>query len=165
MSEYKGGPLDELAKLFVEALRTDDPGEKKRLLDEWNEAIKRCNRVLMLKPEPLKEGSDRGKTIRGLECCTADLTEFHKDHFCDMCPYKSTDPEITYCFNKQDLMADALSLLKEQEQEISRLKLHVDCDAAEKLPSGCVGYGRGFNDDEPCETCKACEKYNGYGEE
>ena len=59
----------------------------------------------------------------------------------------------------------AVKLLKEQEQEISRLKHHVDCDAAEKLPSGCVGYGRGFNDDEPCETCKSCEKYNGYGEE
>ena len=59
----------------------------------------------------------------------------------------------------------AIAMLKEQEQEISRLKHHVDCDAAEKLPSGCVGYGRGFNDDEPCETCKACEKYNGYGEE
>ena len=58
-----------------------------------------------------------------------------------------------------------LELLKEQEQEISRLKHHVDCDTAEKLPSGCVGYGRGLNDDEPCETCKACEKYNGYGEE
>lgn len=58
-----------------------------------------------------------------------------------------------------------LEVLKAQEQEISRLKHYVDCDAAEKLPSGCVGYGRGFNDDEPCGTCKACEKYNGYGEE
>lgn len=55
MSEYTGGPLDELAKLFVKALRTDDPGEKKRMIDEWNEAIKRCNRVLTLKPEPPKE--------------------------------------------------------------------------------------------------------------
>ena len=60
---------------------------------------------------------------------------------------------------------DALALLKAQEQEISRLKHHVDCDAAEKLPTGCVGYGRGFNDDEPCETCKHCPAYNGYGEE
>ena len=55
MSEYTGGPLDELAKLFVKALRTDDPGEKKRMIDEWNEAIKRCNRVFTLKPEPPKE--------------------------------------------------------------------------------------------------------------
>ena len=59
----------------------------------------------------------------------------------------------------------AIALLKAQEQEISRLKHHIDCDAAEKIPAGCVGYGRGFNDDEPCETCKMCEKYNGYGEE
>ena len=65
----------------------------------------------------------------------------------------------------QNAASEAAELLKAQEQEISRLKHHVDCDAAEKLPSGCVGYGRGFNDDEPCETCKACEKYNGYGEE
>lgn len=64
-----------------------------------------------------------------------------------------------------DDLDDILDVLKAQEQEISRLKHHVDCGAAEKLPSGCVGYGRGFNDDEPCETCKACEKYNGYGEE
>lgn len=32
------------------------------------------------------------KVIKGLECCTADLAEYHQDHFCDMCPYKSTDP-------------------------------------------------------------------------
>jgi hypothetical protein len=63
------------------------------------------------------------------------------------------------------LADDALSLLKAQEQEISRLKHHVDCNAAEKLPSGCVGYGRSFSDDEPCETCKKCEKYNGYEDE
>ena len=55
MSEYNGGPLAELAKLFMKALRTDAPIEKKRLIDEWNEAIKRCNRVLTLKPEPPKE--------------------------------------------------------------------------------------------------------------
>jgi hypothetical protein len=55
MSEYTGGPLDELAKLFMKALRTDGPREKKHLIDEWNEAIKRCNRVLTPKPEPPKE--------------------------------------------------------------------------------------------------------------
>lgn len=55
MSEYTGGPLDELAKLFMKALRTDGPREKKRLIDEWNEAIKRCNHVLTMKPEPPRE--------------------------------------------------------------------------------------------------------------
>lgn len=34
MSEYRGGPLDELADLFMKALRTDDPHEKNRLIDE-----------------------------------------------------------------------------------------------------------------------------------
>lgn len=65
----------------------------------------------------------------------------------------------------RDVVIDTLNLLKKQEQEISRLKHHIDCDAAEKIPSGCVGFGRGFNDDEPCETCKECEKYNLYGVE
>ena len=103
------------------------------------------------------------KVIKGLECC--------KTQNCAECPYEDTSApvgkfgadELVAC--QPVLYADAIDLLKAQEQEISRLKHHVDCNAAEKLPSGCVGYGRGFNDDEPCETCKKCEKYNGYGEE
>ena len=51
MSEYTGGPLDALAKLFMQALRVDEPAEKKRLIDEWNVAVKHCNDVLMTKPE------------------------------------------------------------------------------------------------------------------
>ena len=62
------------------------------------------------------------KVCKGLECCTADLMEYHKDHFCDMCPYKSTDQHITYCFNKRDLMADALSLLKAQKPRVMTLE-------------------------------------------
>lgn len=62
------------------------------------------------------------KAIRGLECCTADLIEYHQDHFCVMCPYKSTDPRITYCFNKRDLMRDALSLLKAHEPRVMTLE-------------------------------------------
>lgn len=74
--------------------------------------------------------------------------------------YSNVDEDNTLV--PQQIVLHTIDLLKAQEQEISRLKHHVDCDAAEKLPSGCVGYGRGFNDDEPCEACK---KYNGYGEE
>ena len=110
---------------------------------------------------------DREKVIKGLDCCIGHgkpaprLGNEPRD--CENCPYSRINGiNNTLCF--RHLQRDALSLLKAQEQEISRLKHHVDCDAAEKLPSGCVGYGRGFNDDEPCETCKACEKYNGYGE-
>ena len=99
--------------------------------------------------------TDREKVTKGLECCGG-ISSVLK------CPYQGSEG----CDNcRGNVYLDALSLLKAQEQEISRLKHHVDCDAAEKLPSGCVGYGRGFNDDEPCETCKSCEKYNGYGEE
>lgn len=46
MSEYTGGPLDKLADLFIEALKTDDPQKKKRLIAEWNEQIKFVNSVL-----------------------------------------------------------------------------------------------------------------------
>ncbi|MBQ1776640.1 MAG: hypothetical protein IIZ93_00640 [Acidaminococcaceae bacterium] len=46
MSEYRGGPLDELADLFMKALKADDPHEKNRLIDEWNEKIKFINSVL-----------------------------------------------------------------------------------------------------------------------
>lgn len=99
---------------------------------------------------------DREGVIRWLKACSSGCEPG--------CPYEYKNMmNMVEC--KADLMQDALELLKVQEQEIRRLKHHVDCDAAEKLPSGCVGYGRGFNDDEPCETCKACEKYNGYGEE
>lgn len=46
MSEYRGGPLDELADLFMRALRADEPHEKKQLVDEWNKKIKFINSVL-----------------------------------------------------------------------------------------------------------------------
>lgn len=49
MSEYTGGPLDALAKLFLEALRTDDPNEQNRLIDEWNKEIKRLNAILKVR--------------------------------------------------------------------------------------------------------------------
>lgn len=105
------------------------------------------------------------KVMNGLDCCINHGKEIPRlgTFVCDFknCTYKYYAE--TPCY--RILIKDALSLLKAQEQEISRLKHHVDCNAAEKLPSGCVGYGRGFNDDEPCETCKKCKKYNGYDEE
>ena len=56
MSEYIGGPLDKLRRIFMKALRANNPGEKKRLIDEWNATVKHCNSVLMTKPEQTKEG-------------------------------------------------------------------------------------------------------------
>lgn len=102
----------------------------------------------------------REKVIKGLECL-AGMNEM-KSNPCMGCGYQECQ---TYAICIGEIARDALSLLQVREQEISRLKHHIDCDAAEKIPSGCVGFGRGFNDDEPCETCKECEKYNGYGEE
>ena len=46
MSEYFGGPLDALAKLFMDALRTDDPEKQNQLIEEWNKEIKFINSVL-----------------------------------------------------------------------------------------------------------------------
>jgi Lar family restriction alleviation protein len=41
-----------------------------------------------------------------------------------------------------------------------------DCDSVEKFQDGsCIGYGMSETDDEPCEQCKTCEKYQSYGEE
>ena len=102
------------------------------------------------------------KAILGLECCLETID----DESCpEICPYYSECMKHEKRCIFQYVMRDALSVLKAQDLELSRLKNHVDCEAAETTPAGCVGYGRGFNDDEPCETCKKCEKYNGYGEE
>lgn len=88
--------------------------------------------------------ADKEKVIKGLECCTADLGIYHKDHFCDMCPYKSHDPEITFCFNQNDLMRDALELLKAQEPlkpVLKQFKLGFHTDAVRIEPC-CGGCGR-----------------------
>ena len=104
------------------------------------------------------------KVCKGLECC-------NQGERCRECPYAKTSYDPEQCIRGY-LLFDALALIRQQqerikelEHEISRLKQHVDCDAAEKIPSGCVGYGRGINDDEPCETCKECPEYNLYGVE
>ena len=100
------------------------------------------------------------KTIRGLKCI-AGMNEM-KVNPCIGCGYDDCE---TYAICVGCVANDALALLKAQEQEINRLKHHIDCEAAEKNGAGCLGYGRGINDDEPCETCKKCEKQVSYGEE
>ena len=97
------------------------------------------------------------ETISSLEACS-----FWEKPDCEKC--KEVGPGFGFAC-REDLRIHVLALLKAQMQEISRLKNHVDCDAAETTPNGCMGYGRGPNDDEPCETCKSCAAYVGYGEE
>ena len=54
---------------------------------------------------------DMGKVIKGLEVCTS------KPCYCTDCPYKAN------CYlDSQEVMEDALALLKEQQAEIERLK-------------------------------------------
>ncbi len=58
----------------------------------------------------------REEVIRGLECCTAELgNNQHRDDFCAVCPYRDKSPDNWYCFRQQDLMRDALALIREQE--------------------------------------------------
>lgn len=69
----------------------------------------------------------------------------------------------------------AISALKEIQQyrEIGTVeecreaveKRKTFCDSAEKYADGkCIGYGKSEIDDEPCEICKGCNFYVGYGE-
>ena len=61
---------------------------------------------------------------------------------------------------KDKALKDALSLLKEQEAEIERLK-RPDCEHANHDGAGCLGYCGCEQDDEPIDACKQCEKYTG----
>ena len=55
--------------------------------------------------------SDREKVIRGLECCK------RKDgNECKVCPYTESE----YC--TEDMVTDALVLLKEQQERIEKLE-------------------------------------------
>ena len=53
-----------------------------------------------------------------------------------------------------------VSLLKEQETEVERLK-RPDCEHANHDGTGCLGYCGCEQDDEPIDACKQCEKYTG----
>ena len=55
--------------------------------------------------------TDREKVIKGLEVCTS------KPCYCTNCPYKAN-----CCLDSQEVMEDALSLLKEQEAIIDKLR-------------------------------------------
>ena len=53
---------------------------------------------------------DREKVIKGLEVCTS------KPCYCTDCPYKAN-----CCLDSQEVMEDALALLKEQKAEITKM--------------------------------------------
>lgn len=59
--------------------------------------------------------TDREKVIKGLECCNAGT-------MCDECDYHISQ----FCLH--ELKADALALIREQQEEIQRL-----CDALEAV--------------------------------
>ena len=54
--------------------------------------------------------ADREKVIKGLEICTS------KPCYCTDCPYKAN-----CCLDSQEVMEDALALLKEQEKALYEL--------------------------------------------
>lgn len=59
--------------------------------------------------------TDREKVIKGLEICTS------KPCYCTDCPYRAN-----CCLDSQEVMEDALALLKEQEKEIKSLNAALD---------------------------------------
>lgn len=59
-----------------------------------------------------------------------------------------------------DIIDGIITLLKEQEAEIERLK-GPDCEHANHDGAGCLGYCGCEQDDEPIDACKQCEKYTG----
>lgn len=61
--------------------------------------------------------TDRGKIIKGLECCAA-----MKGEKCRECPYGHECLNVDYLYGIPHLAADALELLKEQEAQIEQLE-------------------------------------------
>ena len=61
--------------------------------------------------------SDREKVIKGLEICTS------KPCYCTDCPYKAN-----CCLDSQEVMEDALALLKKQQKYIEQLELEKGWD-------------------------------------
>ena len=58
--------------------------------------------------------TDRGKVIKGLECCKG------YEYKCNDCPYY--DPDLEGRCDNESLYDDALALVKEQESILNRLR-------------------------------------------
>ena len=81
---------------------------------------------------------DREKVINGLESCVISMTKcFYNRN--EMCPYASVD----VCHCEQELMRDALELLKEQEKLVDvdalreKLGLAKDCAKCKQNTRAC----------------------------
>ena len=88
---------------------------------------------------------DREKVIKGLEICTS------RPCYCTDCPYKKE-----CCVDSQNVMEDALALLKEQENEIADKAITVDVSIPEQFwPS--MRYDPS-EDVVACTSCLICGK-------
>ena len=98
----------------------------------WNEFEVEVydNDSLIRKHEPMPTVNDPGKVIKGLECCLA-VTK------CGTCPYNTGND--SWCGNNNQLLEDALALLKAME------------------PVKPV-YSRMYNEDIAIYACGACGK-------
>ena len=75
------------------------------------------------------------KVIKGLECCTAELgTNQHRSDFCAVCPYKDKHLGAWYCFHKNELMRDALALLKARVLTLEEIKDYLNDPDGDKKP-------------------------------
>lgn len=85
---------------------------------------------------------DREKVIKGLEICK------ERNYCCPECPYYDRDAEMGCHSN--ELMADALTLLKEQAEEIENLK-----QTAQSMMEGiCL-----LKEQEAVVHCGDCENF------
>ena len=81
---------------------------------------------------------DREKVIKALECCR--YVETWSFHNCEICPYKEAGHGVVGC--EDQLVSDALDLLKEQEARVMSLK-----EARETLHTAEFLYCEDKNDD------------------
>ena len=61
--------------------------------------------------------ADIEKVIKGLECCSTDAYK------CNECPYIQHNPLTNICTGYVQICADALELLKEQQEKIKLQRL------------------------------------------
>ena len=88
---------------------------------------------------------DREKVIKGLEVCTS------KPCYCTDCPYKAN-----CCLDSQDVMEDALALLKEQDKAA---KTKEYCDILEEHEPKAIVYKENRMTGLPVAICPKCGKF------
>ena len=85
---------------------------------------------------------DRDKVIKGLECCVKESEGYIEQ--CGECPYGAN------CGCIDRLLADTITLLKEQDKKVEQLNRYIN------------GFSRDAMPVVRCEDCKHWEQSNGH---